>query len=131
MELSRKPLQLAWLLSLVLIAAFAAWHWQVLPQGALQHTDEFRTLDRSNSFLLRDDDLTVYSENRPTFKKPPLQYWATAWLLQHTDDLEFALRLPSFLCAIALLVATGILTGVLSPAWASTNRPVASGGVAR
>jgi 4-amino-4-deoxy-L-arabinose transferase-like glycosyltransferase len=100
--------------------AFAAWHWHVLPQGTVQHTDEFLTLDRSNSFLLRDDYLTVYSENRPTFKKPPLQYWATAWLMQHTDDLEFALRLPSFLCAIALLVATGILVAVFSPAtpWA-------------
>lgn len=120
MKMSRKPLLLPWLLSLVLITAIAAWHWHVLPQGSIQHTDEFLTLDRSNSFLLRDDGLTVYSENRPTFKKPPLQYWATAWLLEHTDDLEFALRLPSFLCAIALLVATGILVAVLSPAtpWA-------------
>lgn len=115
MELSRHPLFLPWLLALALIAAFAVQQWHVLPQGAIQHTDEYLTLDRSNSFVIHDDYLTVYSENRPTFKKPPLQYWATAWLMQHTDDLEFALRLPSYLCAIALLVATGILVGVLSP----------------
>ena len=120
MELSRKPLLLPWLLALALIAAFAVQQWHVLPQGSIQHTDEFLTLDRSHSFLIRDDYLTVYSENQPTFKKPPLQYWATAWLMQHTDDLEVALRMPSYLCAIALLVVTGILVGVLSPAtpWA-------------
>ena len=120
MELSRNPIALPWLLALLLIAAFAVQQWQVLPEGAVQHTDEYLTLDRSNSFLIHGDYFTVYSENRPTFKKPPLQYWATAWLMQHTDDLEFALRLPSYLCAIALLVVTGILVGVLSPAtpWA-------------
>ena len=115
MDMSRNPVLLPWLLTLALIAAFAVQQWQVLPQGAIQHTDEYLTLDRSNSFLLHDDYLTVYSENRPTFKKPPLQYWATAWLMQHTDDLEVALRLPSYLSAIALLVVTGILVGVLSP----------------
>jgi 4-amino-4-deoxy-L-arabinose transferase-like glycosyltransferase len=120
MELSRHPLFLPWLLALALIAAFAVQQWYVLPQGSIQHTDEFLTLDRSHSFLIRDDYLTVYSESQPTFKKPPLQYWATAWLMQHTNDLEVALRMPSYLCAIALLVVTGILVGVLSPAtpWA-------------
>ena len=115
MDMSRNPLFLPWLLTLALITAFAVQQWQVLPQGAIQHTDEYLTLDRSNSFLLHDDYFTVYSENRPTFKKPPLQYWATAWLMQHTDDLEVALRLPSYLSATALLVVTGILAGVLSP----------------
>jgi len=112
----RSPLFLPCLLSLVLIAAVAVHYWQLLPDGTIRHGDEYLTLDRSNSFLVRDDWLTVLSENRPTFKKPPLQYWMSAWLMQQGHDLEFALRLPSYLFGIALLASVGALAYLLSPA---------------
>ena len=57
----------------------------------------------------------MYSENRPTFKKPPLQYWVTAWLLDSGGDIEVALRLPSYLFGIGLIAATGMLAWIMLP----------------
>jgi 4-amino-4-deoxy-L-arabinose transferase-like glycosyltransferase len=72
-------------------------------------------LDRSNGFLLKHEWLTVYSENKPDFKKPPLQYWVTAFSLKNFSDTTFATRLPSFLFGIGLLVATGFLACLIEP----------------
>ncbi|MEC9342832.1 MAG: hypothetical protein VYD64_03190 [Pseudomonadota bacterium] len=109
------PILLPGLLSGLLLLAVALYYFQVLPVGGLSHGDEYLTLERSHSFVVRDDPLTVYSENRPTFKKPPLQYWIGAWLIGATGDLVFALRTPSYLFALALLAATGALALVLNP----------------
>jgi len=113
------PIQSRFFLPLVvsalLILVLAAFYGQMLPKGSFQHGDEFFTLDRTHSFTIRDDWFTVYSENLPTFKKPPLQYWIGAWLLEGGVDKELALRLPSFVFAIAILMMTGLLALMLLP----------------
>jgi 4-amino-4-deoxy-L-arabinose transferase-like glycosyltransferase len=105
----------------VALFLLAAFHAFLLPVGSLHHGDEFLTLDRSNSFLLRDDWLTVFSNNQPTFKKPPLQYWMTAGLLQAGVGLESAVRLPSFLFGLGILVNTALLARLILPVnrWAA------------
>lgn len=101
--------------TVALVALLAAWYAFFLPVGALQHGDEFLTLDRAASFLRHDDWLTVFSNNAPTFKKPPLQYWAIAGLMALGLDLELALRLPSFLFGLGLLGATAWLARIVIP----------------
>jgi 4-amino-4-deoxy-L-arabinose transferase-like glycosyltransferase len=104
------------LLSFVMIAVVTIYYWTLLPVGHIQHGDEYLTLDRSNSFVIRGDYSTVFSNNRPTFKKPPLQYWMTAALMRNGSDLELALRFPSFLFGILTLINVGFLAYLLYPA---------------
>jgi len=113
-------------LSFIFIAILAIFYWVMLPVGTIQHPDEYLTLDRTHSFVIRDDFLTVYSSNRPTFKKPPLQYWISAYLIRQGADLELALRFPSFLFGILTLINVGILAYLLYP----TNPWVAPAAIA-
>lgn len=99
----------------LLILALGVWYASMLGTGSVHHRDEFLTLDRSASFLRLGDWLTVYANNAPTFKKPPLQYWAIAGLMAQGIDLEVALRLPSFLFGLGLLVVTAWLAHIAMP----------------
>src|SRR4026208_1785903 len=108
-EFYRNPAFAPFAVSFLFVAALAAYYWTLLPVGTIQQGDEYITLDRVHSFLIRNDYWTVYSNNLPTFKKPPLQYWITAYLLREGADLEFALRFPSFLFGILTLINVGIL----------------------
>lgn len=105
------------IVTVLLIAAAWIWHVQYLPQGSIQHFDEFHTLDRSMGFARFDDWTTVYNNNRPGFRKPPMQYWMIGGLIEAGVDQTVALRLPSMLfmlgslglCAwLALLLAPGL-----------------------
>ena len=102
-------------LSAIFIALLAIYYFSLLPLGQIQHGDEYLTLDRANSFVIRDDFLSVYSNNLPTFKKPPLQYWITAFLIRQGMDLEFALRFPAFLFGILTLINVGVLAYLIDP----------------
>lgn len=99
----------------IIIAALAVYYFWMLPGGYLHHIDEFWTLDRSHSFTIRNDWLSVYTENKLAFKKPPLQYWLTAWLMDSGVGINMATRLPSFVFGICVLGATGLLAYVVMP----------------
>lgn len=114
-EFYRSRAFLPFMLSLAFVAVLAIHYWSLLPVGTIAHNDEYLTLDRVQSFVIRDDYWTVYSNNAPTFKKPPLQYWISAFLIRHGFDLEFALRFPSLLFGILALINAGILAYVLYP----------------
>lgn len=86
-----------------------------LSVGGISHIDEFFTLDRTTSFARHDDWLNVYSENEVTFRKPPLQYWIGALLLENGVDLTAAVRLPSVVFALGGLLATGLLAHAIAP----------------
>ncbi len=105
----RRPL----LAACIIVFALALYYGSFLSFGTISHGDEYLTLDRANSFLIRDDPWAVFAENQPTFKKPPLQYWITAWLMERTSDLEVALRLPSYVFALLTLVAVGWLARLI------------------
>jgi len=107
-------------LALLIVAVTAAYHSFWISAGGVNNYDEFLTLERATSFLRHHDWLTVYSENLPSFKKPPLQYWMSAWFLDKGLDLTVALRLPSMLFAVAALCAVILLARAVLPAnpWA-------------
>ena len=104
--------------AVLLLAALAVFYAQLLPVGTFKYIDEYWTLDRSASFVARNDWSTVYSENLPNFNKPPLQYWWSAWLMERGHDLELALRLPSTVFALLLLPLAGLV------AWQLCANPV-------
>lgn len=112
---------LASLAAAVLLGLFALWYTPLLGTGFITHTDEFATLDRSSSMITTGDWGTVHSRNLPSFKKPPLQYWMSAALMEAGVGLPTALRLPSLLFALAGLWAAGFLARTLVPAspWAA------------
>lgn len=103
------------LLAAGLILGLGLFHGVSLGLGSLHHGDEFLTLDRAHSFTIRQDWFTVYSANLPSFKKPPLQYWMTAWLLIAGRETELAARLPAFVFGLLLLANTGLLAWLLLP----------------
>ncbi len=99
----------------LLLGLFALWYAPMIGAGFISHTDEYSTLDRSSSMLTTGDWWTVHSRNSPIFKKPPVQYWMTAALMDRGVELTTALRLPSLLFALACLAATGFLARVVLP----------------
>lgn len=104
------------ILTTLIIFIFGFYYWNMLPLGSIHRYDEYHTLDRSNGFMIKGDWLTVYSNNEPYFKKPPLQYWLTALAITGSGDLEFALRIWSYLFGLGLLIATGLLAYAIAPA---------------
>jgi 4-amino-4-deoxy-L-arabinose transferase-like glycosyltransferase len=104
----------------VIIAAVWAVYLPLLPVGGISQYDEFYTLDRSISFARMGDWFTVFSGNEPSFRKPPLQYWMIAGLLEAGVGETVALRLPSMLFALGMLGVTAWLARLLAPAlpWA-------------
>jgi 4-amino-4-deoxy-L-arabinose transferase-like glycosyltransferase len=107
--------RLSFIVALLFIAAVWIGHLPLLSVGGISQYDEFYTLDRSVSFARMDDWFTVYSGNEPSFRKPPLQYWMTAGLLQAGVSETVALRLPSMLFALGMLAVTAWLAGLLAP----------------
>ena len=107
---------LATLAAAMLLGLVALWYAPTIGSGFITHTDEFATLDRSSSMISTGDWWSVHSRNLPSFKKPPLQYWMSAALLEAGMGLPLALRLPSLLFAIACLAATGLLARAILPA---------------
>jgi 4-amino-4-deoxy-L-arabinose transferase-like glycosyltransferase len=104
----------------LLIAATLYFYLPLLSSGGFRIFDEFHTLDRTTAFARQGDWFTVYSLQEPSFKKPPLQYWLSAALLEAGTDQLTALRLPSFVFALGALAATALLAAAVMPAnlWA-------------
>ncbi|SDX23740.1 Dolichyl-phosphate-mannose-protein mannosyltransferase [Ruegeria halocynthiae] len=92
-----------------------AWYLTDLGVGNIYHYDEFYTYDRSSGFARNGDWLAVYSNNEPSLKKPPMQYWMSALLMQFGVSDILALRLPSMIFALAALMATALLARVMIP----------------
>ncbi len=93
------------------------WSWYLtdLGVGNIYHYDEFYTYDRSTGFARNGDWLAVYSNNEPSLKKPPMQYWMSALLMEFGVSDILALRLPSMIFALGALMATAVLARVMIP----------------
>lgn len=102
-------------LSLIVAIVFVAWNFSDLSAGTFRIRDEYTTLDRANAFHVRGDYSVVYSENIPSFRKPPLHYWISAALLDRGAPQNFAARFPSFLFGFGSILLTGLLAFLLLP----------------
>jgi 4-amino-4-deoxy-L-arabinose transferase-like glycosyltransferase len=109
----------ATILPLIVSAAVMAvvwiFHLSLIAEGGINHMDEFYTLDRAWAFISHDDWLTVYKLQVPDFRKPPLQYWMTALLLNGGVDQTTAVRLPSLTFALGALASAGLLAYAIRP----------------
>ncbi len=106
--------------ALVIVLVWAA-QIHLLPVGGYHFYDEFHTLDRSSAFATHDDWLVVHSMQEESFRKPPLQYWITAGLLETGLNELVALRLPSLIFSLGCLLAVALLAVAVLPwnAWAA------------
>ncbi|MEL7212443.1 MAG: hypothetical protein AAGK92_07265 [Pseudomonadota bacterium] len=101
--------------TVTLIFILVGWHAQFISVGMISHFDEYYTFERSVSFARMEDWWAVYSRNEPTLKKPPLQYWMIAGLMELGVSDVIALRAPSLLFAGLTLGATGLLARIVLP----------------
>ncbi len=106
---------LPYLVTAVVIALIWSWYLIDLGAGHLWHYDEFYTYDRSTGFARNGDWLSVYSNNEPSLKKPPLQYWLSGALMEFGMPDILALRLLSMVFALGALVATALLARIMIP----------------
>ena len=104
-----------YLVVFILICLVWGWHVQFLGIGMIRHFDEFYTYERSISFARMDDWWAVYSANKPTLKKPPMQYWMIGGLFELGLRDVIALRLPSMIFAAFTLGATALLARSVAP----------------
>lgn len=109
----------AFLLSLIVLLGFLAVTLPSMGAGTFKIRDEYTTLDRANAVHVRGDYLAVYSENIPSFRKPPLHYWMSAAFLDLGLAPNLSARLPSFLFGLGTVVLTGWLALLILP-----NRPI-------
>ncbi|MDV7143294.1 glycosyltransferase family 39 protein [Tropicimonas sp. TH_r6] len=112
---------LPWTITALSIALVWSAQVQLLPVGGYHFYDEFHTLDRSSAFATHDDWLVVHSMQEESFRKPPLQYWITAGLLETGLDELVALRLPSLVFSLGCLLAVALLAVAVMPwnVWAA------------
>lgn len=103
------------LVTALIIAVLWAWHIQFIGIGGVSRFDEFYTWERSVSFARHEDWWAVFTANKPTIKKPPMQYWMTAGFFELGLRDVVALRLPSMLFALLVLGATAVLTRIIVP----------------
>ncbi|MEL7212445.1 MAG: hypothetical protein AAGK92_07275 [Pseudomonadota bacterium] len=110
-----------WTRSLPYLAIVAAicglflWYLQFLGVGGIHRFDEYYTYERSISFARLNDWWAVYSSNKPTLKKPPMQYWMSGGFMELGLRDLIALRLPSLIFASACLGASALLVRVILP----------------
>lgn len=107
--------QISILAAILVIASLGAYYWQFLPTGSISRFDEYLTFDRSFNIIRHQDWFTIYLMDEPNFSKPPLHYWLTALAMEHSSDLEFALRIWPFMEGLMLLFCVGVLAYVLKP----------------
>ena len=100
---------------LLVIGALFAWYMQFVGIGMIWRFDEYYTYERSISFARMDDWWAVYSANKPTLKKPPMQYWMSGALFEMGYRDVIALRVPSMIFAALTLIATAFLARTLAP----------------
>ena len=98
-------------LCIVLITAWLAF---LIQKGSLTNKDEFMTGERSREMLLLGA-VPVHENFQPSFQKPPLQYWLSAFTLSHLHSREVALRIWPLLYGMLSAVAIAWLAFLLEP----------------
>ena len=99
----------------LLVIALPAVHFAGDLGGEIREYDGFATLNRSLGFLQTGDWLSITSNYRPVFTKPPLQYMLTAGLLAAGLEAERAVRVAPFVFTVGTLLLTAWLAWIVAP----------------
>jgi 4-amino-4-deoxy-L-arabinose transferase-like glycosyltransferase len=90
------------------------WLSLEIPKGTLVATDELLTAERSREMLTQGPWL-VHFNFQPSFEKPPLQYWLTAWTLPRFENPSLAVRIWPLIYAALTAIALGWLVWAIRP----------------
>ena len=96
-------------ISLLVVIGFAAIFSREISTTPYFRFDEFFSLERSVGFIKFDDWTQVYSLNKPSTRKPPLQYWLNAIDVKLGVPELLAFKLWSYLFLLGSIIATGLL----------------------
>ncbi len=117
--------RICWLLSIFWLSAIAilAFLWQLGSTGLVDETEPLFA-ETARQMTVTGNWITPYFNGETRFDKPPLIYWLMAIGYQLIGVNEWAVRLPSAVAAISLMVL-GFLTlryfGFATPAAAKAN----------
>lgn len=104
-----------WAASLFLIAAVTAWLATEIPKGILTATDELLTAERTREMLVTGQKSVVQFNFRPSFEKPPLQYWLTTLTLERLNSRSFEVRIWTLFYGALTAIALGWLVILVEP----------------
>jgi 4-amino-4-deoxy-L-arabinose transferase-like glycosyltransferase len=119
-SLSQTPilwgLSLLWLLAIAGIVLF----WGIGDIGLIDETEPL-FVEASRQMLLTGDWVTPYFDGETRFDKPPLIYWLMVLMFKIFGVSEWAARMPSALCAIAIVLLCFYTLQSHSPALSPTK----------
>jgi 4-amino-4-deoxy-L-arabinose transferase-like glycosyltransferase len=98
----------------LLLAVAVGWLAWKIPHGILTYPDELLTAERSREMLLLGKG-TVHFNFRPSFAKPPLQYWLTTLTLPRLANASVAVRIWPLVYGTLTAAAVGWLAWLLDP----------------
>ena len=98
----------------LILAAVLTWLSLEIPKGTLVATDELLTAERTREMLSTGPWL-VHFNFKPSFEKPPLQYWLTSLTLPRFENPSLAVRIWPVIYAALTAVALAWLVLALKP----------------
>ena len=98
----------------LILAVVLAWLSWEIPKGTLVATDELLTAERTREMLTMGP-WVVHFNFRPSFEKPPLQYWLTTLTLPRFENPSAAVRIWSLIYAALTAIVVAWLMSVLEP----------------
>src|SRR5438128_7369899 len=108
---SRNPI----IITVAIIAIVFSWLAFEIPKGTLSSSgDEMLTAERSREMLLLGRS-EVHFNLKPSFEKPPLQYWLTSLTLPRFENPSFAVRIWPWFYGVLTAIVVAWLAFVLEP----------------
>jgi 4-amino-4-deoxy-L-arabinose transferase-like glycosyltransferase len=99
----------------VIIAVVFSWLAFEIPKGTLSSGgDEMATAERSREMLLLGRS-EVHFNLKPSFEKPPLQYWLTSFSLASLQNRTVAVRIWPWFYGVLTAIAVVWLAAVVEP----------------
>jgi len=101
--------------AVVIIAIVFSWLALEIPKGTLSSSgDEMLTAERSREMLSLGHS-EVHFNFKPSFEKPPLQYWLTSLSLPRFENRTLAVRIWPWFYGILTAIALAWLAFVVEP----------------
>ena len=100
-------------LSVAIIAIIFSWLALEIPKGILSSSgDEMLTAERSREMLFLGR-FEVHFNMKPSFEKPPLQYWLTSFALERIQNRTLAVRIWPWFYGVLTAIAAAWLAFLL------------------
>jgi len=99
----------------ILLVLVTAWLVSELPKGILTATDELLTAERTREMIVTGEKAVVHFNFRPSFEKPPLQYWLTSFTLPEFQNPSFAVRIWTLIYGVGTAIVLAWLATLIEP----------------